>query len=55
MDNLLSKAQEKPSLFYMTLVNPIFKRQTTPNSSGVYWIVFESEGILYKFKHNLYR
>ena len=38
---------------YMGLENPVFIGQTRPDSSGSYYMVFESSGIHYKIKHQL--
>ena len=51
MTNLLEKAKEIPVKDYIKLENPIFKGQTPVDNNLKYWIVFESNDVLYK-KHN---
>lgn len=53
MEIKLENCIEKTNAEYLELENPIFKGQTPCDSEGFYWMVFESEGILYKFKHKI--
>lgn len=38
---------------YINLVNPKFKAQTRADEQGCYWMIFESEGVLYKTFNSL--
>ena len=38
---------------YINLINPIFKGQTRLDEKDMYWMCFESEGILYKIHNKL--
>jgi len=51
MDINLEDCIQKTSKEYLELETPVFKGQTRPDDKGIYWMVFESKGILYKFQH----
>jgi len=53
MTDLLSQAQELEVSKYTHLKNPIFKGQTAVDADGMYWMVFEEDGKLYKFHNKL--
>ena len=53
MTNLLEKAKEIPVRDYIKLENPIFKGQTSVDNNLKYWMVFESNGVLYKTHNTL--
>lgn len=53
MDIKLEDCIEKTSVEYLELENPVFKGQTRTDADGIYWMVFECEGKLYKFKHKI--
>lgn len=38
---------------YIKLKDPDFVGQTRADSEGNYWMVFNSEGVNYKFLHNI--
>lgn len=38
---------------YTMLANPIFKGQTKLDSNKMYWMVWESDGVLYKTHNKL--
>jgi hypothetical protein len=38
---------------YLEFPSPVFKGQTTLDSKGYYWMVFESNGVLYKIHNKL--
>lgn len=44
----------KDNSFYMTLENPIFIGQSRIDKDNNYIMVFESDGVKYGFKHNLF-
>lgn len=48
MEDLLAQAKQIDVNEYIDLENPIFKGQTRPTETGEYWMVFESNGVLYK-------
>lgn len=54
MENLLKSATEITSVQYMSLVDPVFKAQTRPDENGMYWMVFEDSGVIYKTHNNLF-
>jgi len=41
------------SLEYMDLIEPIFEAQTRVDEEGYYYMVFSSQGILYKIHNKL--
>ncbi len=49
----LNDAKEITSVQYMDLKNPQFVGQTQLDKFNKYWMVFESEGVLYKIHHTL--
>ena len=50
----LDNCKTLPSKEYLNLKDPEFKGQTRVDpDTGKYWMVFESEGQLYKFEHTL--
>jgi hypothetical protein len=50
----LNECKELPSIEYNKLIDPKFKGQTRVDpETNKYWMVFESEDILYKFQHTL--
>ena len=53
MTNLLEKAKEIPVKDYIKLENPIFKGQTPVDNNLKYWMVFESNSVLYKIHNTL--
>lgn len=53
MSNLLQQATEITTKEYTNLVNPIFKGQTSIDDNLMYWMVFESNGTLYKINNTL--
>ena len=53
MTNLLEKAKEIPVRDYIKLENPKFKGQTPVDNNLKYWMVFESNGVLYKTHNTL--
>ena len=48
MSNLLQQAIHIPITEYGRFEAPKFKSQTTADSSGKYWVIFEADGVLYK-------
>ena len=38
---------------YLELINPEFKGQTRVDDNGYYWMIFESNGILYSIHNRL--
>lgn len=38
---------------YMKLNSPVFQGQTKPNQEGIYYMVFECEGQLYKTQNKI--
>ncbi len=53
MSDLLSQATELNTSEYSSLSNPIFKGQSRVDDNGYYWMVFENNGVLYKFHNKL--
>ena len=53
MTNLLEKAKEIPVRDYIKLENPIFKGQPPVDDNLKYWMVLESNGVLYKTHNTL--
>lgn len=49
----LEDCVEITSSEYINLVSPIFKGQTRCDENDMYWMCFESEGILYKIHNKL--
>lgn len=53
MSDLLSQSIELPVSEYISLSNPIFKGQSEVDDNGMYWMVFENNGTLYKLHNKL--
>ena len=52
MENIkLEDCKQITSEQYLELIDPKFKAQSRVDSNGYYWMVFESNGILYSI-HN---
>ena len=54
MKDLLEQAKEITPLEYKDLENPIFKGQTEIDDDLMYWMVFESNGVMYKIYNSIY-
>ena len=50
---MLNTAIEITSTEYMDLKDPIFKGQSRLDDNLMYWMIFESEGIMYKIHNKL--
>ena len=54
MENInLKDCKQITSEQYLELINPEFKGQTRVDDNGYYWMVFESNGILYSIHNRL--
>ena len=53
MNISLDDCLEITSEQYMDLINPIWKGQTKLDKDNMYWMVFESNNILYKIHNKL--
>ena len=54
MENIkLEDCKQITSKQYLELIDPEFKGQTRVDNNGYYWMIFESNGVLYSIHNKL--